>query len=275
MQNFDLAYFQKSADYVRARLGDTPDIGVVLGSALGALAEGLRDRVEIPYADIPNFLQSTVVYHENRLVFGKIGDKKVLFLSGRFHYYEGYTPAELSISVRMLKLLGVKKLILTNAAGAVNTDYRTGDVMVIRDHIKLSSVSPLVGPNLDAFGERFFDVSDLYSADLRKTALACAERSPLTFHEGVYMFFAGPQFETPAEIRMARLLGADAVGMSTVPEALTAAHCGLPVLAFSLITNMAAGIVKDAELSHEEVARTASQVSACFTEYLKDVILNL
>ena len=175
----------------------------------------------------------------------------------------------------MFSLLGVKQTILTNAAGGVNPAFHPGDIMVIKDHIKLTSLSPLTGPNLPEFGERFFDVGDMYTASLRKIALQCAKKSKLRFHEGVYMYFAGPQFETPAEIRMARILGADAVGMSTVPEALTAAHCGMPLLGFSVITNMAAGIVKDAALSHAEVAETASVVSDRFCDYLEDVILSL
>ena len=272
MDIYDVAYYKQSADYIKSIVQDEPDTAIVLGSALGGFVSKMKDAVEIDYTDIPNFPVSTVDFHAGKLVFGKIGEKKVLCMSGRFHAYEGYEYARLSITVRVFHLLGVKRTILTNAAGAVNQSYRPGDVMIISDHIKLTGQSPMIGPNIPEFGERFFDVSDMYTASLRKTAQKCAENSPLTFHEGVYMYFTGPQFETPAEIRMARILGADAVGMSTVPEALTAAHCGMPLLGFSVITNMAAGIVKEATLSHEEVAQTASVVSDRFCEYLEEVI---
>ena len=272
---YDISFFEKSAAYIRERIGPAPEIGLVMGSALGSFAEKIQDPVTIDYKDIPNFPVSTVKFHEGKMLYGRIGGKTVICMAGRFHHYEGYSFQELSIPIRVFKLHGVQKTILTNAAGGVNLDYYPGDIMVISDHIKLSSLSPMIGPNVEEFGERFFDVSDMYTASLRKTALACAENSPLTFHEGVYMYFAGPQFETPAEIRMARVLGADAVGMSTVTEALTAAHCGMPVLAFSVITNMAAGVVKDARLSHEEVAETAGEVTDRFSDYLEEVIKNI
>ena len=271
----EISFFEKSAEYVKHIIGETPDTAIIMGSALGGFVDKINERIEIPYAEIPNFLVSTVKFHEGKLVYGKIGDKKVLCMCGRFHHYEGYSFEELSIPVRMFKLLGVKQTILTNAAGAVNLDYKVGDIMIICDHIKFSSLSPMTGQNVDEFGERLFDVSDMYTASLRKIAVQRAEYSSLSFREGVYMYFAGPQFETPAEIRMARILGADAVGMSTVTEALTAAHCGMPVLAFSVITNMAAGIVQNATLSHEEVAETAETVSSKFADYLEDVIEHL
>ena len=275
MDIYDYSCYLAAADYIKSVINDTPDTAVVLGSALGGFVSRLKDPIEIDYADIPNFPVSTVQFHDGKLVFGAVGGKKVLCMSGRFHAYEGYEMARLSMPVRVFRLLGVKQTILTNAAGAVNLTYQPGDIMVISDHIKLTGQSPMIGPNLPDFGERFFDVGDMYTASLRKIALKCAEKSPLRFHEGVYMYFAGPQFETPAEIRMARILGADAVGMSTVPEALTAAHCGMPVLGFSVITNMAAGIVRDAALSHEEVAETAEVVSAQFCDYLEEVIKNI
>ena len=275
MDYYDYACYKQAAGYIKDIIKTAPDTAVVLGSALGGFTDKIRDRIEIDYSDIPNFPVSTVEFHAGKLIYGFIGNKKVLCMSGRFHAYEGYDFAKLSMPVRVFRLLGVKQTILTNAAGGVNPSFRPGDIMVISDHIKLTSQSPLIGPNISEFGERFFDVGDMYTASLRKIALQCAEKSKLTFHEGVYMYFAGPQFETPAEIRMARILGADAVGMSTVPEALTAAHCGMPLLGFSVITNMAAGIVKDAALSHAEVAETASVVSERFCDYLEDVILSL
>ena len=266
------SYYQKSAAYVKSIIKDTPDTAIIIGSGLGHFTAKIRDPIEIRYQDIPNFLVSTVPLHDGKLVFGKIGDKKVICMSGRFHSYEGYSFAELSIPVRLFRLLGVKQTILTNAAGAVNLDYQVGDIMVISDHIKLTSLSPMAGPNIEEFGDRFFDLNDMYTASLREKALACARRSPLRFHEGVYMFFGGPQFETPAEIRMARILGADAVGMSTVTEALTAAHCKMPLLAFSVISNMAAGIKKDEKQSHEEVAQSTAKIAEQFSDYLEDVI---
>ena len=268
---YTVEYFQKSADDLRARAGGTPEIAVVLGSCLGPFARAVEDPVEVDYGDIPNFLLSTVASHAGKLIFGTVAGRRVACMSGRFHSYEGYTFEELVIPVRVLKLLGVKTLILTNAAGAVNRDYRPGDVMVIRDHIKLNGASPLQGPNVEEFGPRFFDVSRMYTPELRRMALDRAGDSSLRVHEGTYMFFPGPQFETPAEIRMARALGADAVGMSTVTEGLTAAHCGLPLLALSVITNMAAGVL-DRPLSGGEVDETAEMAAGAFSEYMKRII---
>ncbi len=275
MQHFDLSYYQKSADYVKERIGCTPDLAIVMGSALGGFAEHIRNAVKLDYADIPNFPVSTVMYHDGKLICGDVGNKKVLCMAGRFHSYEGYSFEQLSIPVRMFRLLGIKTLILTNAAGGVNLSFRPGDIMLISDHIKLTSLSPLTGPNLEAFGERFPDLGDLYSAEMRNIAKRCASDIGLAVREGVYMFFAGPQFETPAEIRMARIIGADAVGMSTVPEAIAAAHCGMRVLGISLITNMAAGVIEDARLTHEEVARTAQDTEKVFTLFIEKVISEL
>ena len=192
-------------------------------------------------------------------------------MAGRFHSYEGYDFEQLVIPIRLFKLLGVKATILTNAAGAVNKSYNVGDIMIVSDHIKLNGASPLRGKNLDFFGPRFFDVTDMYTKKLREIALKCADGSGLNFREGVYMFFPGPQFETPAEIRAARLLGADAVGMSTVTEALTAAHCSMPLLAFSVMTNMAAGVL-DCKLSDEEVGIAAAKIADRFGAYIEKVI---
>lgn len=264
-------YFQRSADFLKAETGRSPETAVILGSCLGPFAQAIEDPVEIDYADIPNFLLSTVDSHAGKLIFGTVSGKQVACMSGRFHSYEGYAFEQLVIPIRVLKLLGVKAAILTNAAGAVNTGYRPGDVMVIRDHIKLNGDSPLRGPNVDAFGPRFFDTSRMYTPELRELAVKCAKDSPLRVHQGTYMFFPGPQFETPAEIRAARVLGADAVGMSTVTEALTAAHCGLPLLALSVMTNMAAGVL-DQPLSGQEVDETARRVAGPFSEYMKALI---
>ena len=265
--------YKECADYVKVRIGGiTPDIALILGSGLGDFASRIKDPVVIPYGEIPHFLVSTVPFHAGKLIFGKVGGKQVICMSGRFHHYEGYSFQQLTLPIRLFKLLGVKATILTNAAGAVNEAYSVGDVMIIKDHIKLTGESPLGGPNIDEFGPRFFDVQDMYTAALRKIALECAEGSGLTFREGVYMFFTGPQFETKAEIRAARLLGADAVGMSTVPEALTAAHCGMPLLGLSVMTNMAAGVVPDRTLSDEEVREAASSIEDRFGKYVERVI---
>ncbi|MCX4370590.1 MAG: purine-nucleoside phosphorylase [Dysosmobacter sp.] len=264
-------YFQKSADFLKTKVGYVPEIAIVLGSCLGPFSQAIEDPTVVDYADIPNFLVSTVASHAGKMIFGTVAGRKVVCMSGRFHSYEGYDFEQLVIPVRVLKLLGVKTVILTNAAGAVNTDYRPGDVMVIADHIKLNGNSPLRGPNVEEFGPRFFDVSQMYTPSLRKLALDCAEDSPLRVQEGVYMFFPGPQFETPAEIRAARILGADAVGMSTVTEALTAAHCGMPLLALSVMTNMAAGVL-DRPLTDTEVDETANMIAGEFSEYVKKIV---
>lgn len=268
---FDYQFFQKSVDFLKQKISFTPEIAVVLGSSLGPLADRIQDPVTVDYGDIPNFLLSTAPSQAGKMIFGTLGGKKVMCLSGRFHFYEGYSFEQLVIPVRVMKLMGVRAAILTNAAGASNPAYRPGDVMVISDHIKLVGDSPLRGKNLPEFGPRFFSTCDMYTPAFRELALRCAEGSGLTVHEGVYFFFAGPQFETPAEIRAARLLGADAVGMSTVTEALTAAHCGLPVLGLSVLTNMAAGMAQTGP-SGSEVDETAALVSDRFSEYVEKII---
>ena len=271
---YSLEYFQKSVDYIRKFVSWTPEVAVVLGSFLGPFTDAIEDPVAIDYSDIPNFLVSTVEGHAGKLIFGTVAGRRVVCMSGRFHSYEGYDFEQLVIPVRLFKLLGAKVVILTNAAGAVNTAYRPGDIMVVSDHIKLNGASPLRGRNVEEFGPRFFDVSHMYTPALRQLAHRCGEGSGLTLHEGVYMFFTGPQYETPAEIRAARILGADAVGMSTVTEALTAAHCGLPVLCLSVMTNMAAGVLEQ-RLSSEEVLETAQSIAAPFSDYVRKIIARL
>lgn len=268
---YTVEFFQKSADYVLSIIKEKPEIAIILGSGLGDFASKIENPIEIAYEDIPNFLVSTVSSHAGKLIYGKVGGKNILCMAGRFHSYEGYDFEQLVIPIRLFKLLGVKVTILTNAAGAVNRSYEVGDIMIVSDHIKLNGASPLRGKNLDFFGPRFFDVTDMYTKSLRELAMKCAENSGLNFHEGVYMFFPGPQFETPAEIRAARLLGADAVGMSTVTEALTAAHCSMPLLAFSVMTNMAAGVL-DCKLSDEEVGIAAAKISDRFGAYIEKII---
>lgn len=268
---YDYAYYMKSADYVRDRIDFDPEVALILGSALGGLATEIENPVEIAYADIPNFLVSTVETHAGKLIAGTLSGRRVVCMSGRFHYYEGYSFEQLAAPIRLFKSLGVKATIATNAAGAVNTAYTPGDIMVIKDHINLVGASPMRGPNIDEYGPRFFDVGGLYTAGLRQLALKCAKGSGLTVHEGVYQFFVGPHFETPAEIRAARILGADAVGMSTVTEALTAAHCGMPLLGLSVVTNMAAGVLEQ-PLGTDEVMATARRISSLFQNYVKAII---
>ena len=258
-------YFQAAADFLRTKTDITPEIGIVLGSCLGPFAQAVENPVTVDYAEIPHFLLSTVASHAGKLIFGTVAGRRVVCMSGRFHSYEGYSFEELVIPIRVLKLLGIRAAVLTIAAGAVNRDYRPGDVMVIRDHIKLNGDSPLRGPNVEDFGPRCFDVSRMYTPELRKLALDCAKGSPLRVHEGTYMFFPGPQFETPAEVRAARVLGGDACGMSTAPEAIAAAHAGMEVLGFSMLTNMCAGIL-DQPLSGEEVNETAEARKGPFSQ---------
>jgi len=268
-------YYKKSADYIKAVSGGfEPDIGIVLGTGLGSYDRNIQNRIEISYKDIPNFLVSTAPDHAGKLILGTIEGHDVCCMSGRFHSYEGYSFEDLALPVRVLKLLGIKKLILTNAAGAINTSYSVGDIMVIKDHIKLTGASPMAGPNIPEFGQRFFDIGNMYDKELRKIALACADTTSLGVHEGVYFFFTGPQYETPAEIRAARILGGDAAGMSTVTEALTAAHCGIPVLGLSMMTNMAAGVL-DQPLSAEEVTETSLRVAGEFERYFTEILRRL
>ena len=274
MPEINFQYFKKSADYVKSIIKEEPEIGIILGSGLKSIAGRIENPIVIDYKDIPNFLVSTVESHEGRLIYGRLGGKKIICMSGRFHHYEGYPFEMLTLPIRLFRLLGVQKTIVTNAAGAVNTDYNVGDIMIIKDHLKLTGASPLQGDNIDEFGPRFFDTTDMYTKALREIAKECAEDSELTFREGVYMYFTGPQFETPAEIRAARILGADAVGMSTVTEALTAAHCSMPLLGLSVMTNMAAGVL-DRKLTDEEVGETASRISKPFCDYVEKLISRL
>ena len=269
--NEPFAFYEKTADYVKSRAPFAPELGLILGTGLGPLAKQIENPVEIDYRDIPNFLVSTAPDHAGKLIFGTLEGKKLVCMSGRFHSYEGYDFEQLAIPVRLFKLLGIKQLIVTNAAGGVNEGYRPGDIMVISDHIKLNGASPMRGKNLPEFGDRFFDVSRMYTPRLRELALRLAKDTMLRVHEGVYFFMPGPQFETPAEIRAIRLLGGDAVGMSTVTEALTAAHCGIELLGFSVITNMAAGML-DQPLTTEEVSETGRMIEEQFSAYLKSVI---
>ncbi|MEG1953516.1 MAG: purine-nucleoside phosphorylase [Hydrogenoanaerobacterium sp.] len=276
MNGFTYDFYKESADYILSRIKGTPEVALILGSGLSSLADEISDQIIIDYKDIPNFLRSTVQSHKGQLIFGKLEGKCVVCMSGRFHFYEGYDFEQLAAPVRVLKLIGAKKVILTNAAGAVNTSFKVGDIMIINDHIKLMGASPMRGANIEEFGERFFDVSTMYTPRLRKLAADCAKRlgQESQTREGVYYFYTGPQFETPAEIRAIRTLGGDAVGMSTVTEALTAAHCGMELLGLSIITNMAAGVLPQ-KLSDEEVGIAAKKASGRFKALLREAIKEL
>ena len=262
-----------AADFIRSRTALRPTIGLVLGSGLGDFADTLEDAVRIPYADIPNFPVPTVPGHAGALVFGRKCGQTVVVLQGRIHFYEGLPQQEITLPIRVLAALGVKTLVLTNACGGVNLNFRPGDLMLISDHINYSGANPLVGPNLDAFGPRFPDMSDLYTASLRKAIKEKASAAGIALQEGVYAMYSGPNYETPAEIRMFRILGADTVGMSTVPEALVAGHCGMNVVGISCITNMAAGVLP-VKLSHAEVMETADRVHDVFQKLI-DLILTV
>lgn len=272
-RNFTLAYFQAGADYLMERVSLRPKLAIVLGSCLGDMARLIEDPQVIDYADIPNFLLSTVESHAGKLIFGKLAGQEVVCLSGRFHYYEGYDFEELVVPVRVLKLLGVETIILTNAAGGINRQFTRGDLMLITDHINLFGASPTRGRNLTEFGPRFFDVSNVYTPSLRQVARDAAEKAGGPLREGVYCYCTGPQFETPAEIRALRILGGDAAGMSTVTEALTAAHCGIKVLGLSLITNMAAGMQDT--ITTGEVDETAEATAEKFQALMLEIVSRL
>ena len=256
----------ESAAFLRARLGRfAPTIGIVLGSGLGAVADAVADPILAPYAEIPNFPQSTVAGHSGRIVAGRLGGVPVVVMQGRVHYYEGYTPLQVTFPMRVLGQLGLHTVILTNAAGGISHSYRIGDLVLLSDHINALGFNPLVGPNEPRFatrpgtGLRFFDMTEAYSRRLRVLAHEAARAEGFVLEEGVYLATTGPSFETPAEIRAFRALGADLVGMSTVPETIVARHSGIEVLGISCVTNLAAGI-GSTHLSHEEVFEAGSRV---------------
>ncbi len=247
------------------------DIGVILGSGLGDYAEALEDAVKLPYSEIPGFPRSTVAGHAGMWCCGTLYGKRVVMTQGRFHYYEGYGMKDVTLPVRVMQKIGVKTLIVTNAAGGVNLGYHPGELMVIGDMFSMTAQNPLIGPNLDAFGPRFPDMSCAFDKELRALAHECANEQGFALREGVYAQMTGPTYETPAEIRMLRTLGADAVGMSTVPEVIVARHGGMRVLGISCITNMAAGIL-DQPLNHAEVTETANRVKGQFRNLLDRII---
>lgn len=260
------------AQTIQSQIKMKPSIGIILGSGLGDFADLIQEPVFIPYENINGLPKSTVEGHKGQFVIGTIGQHTIIAMQGRFHYYEGYTMQEVTLPVRVMAALGVTKLIVTNAAGGVNTSFNPGDLMLISDHIHFVGANPLIGKNLEAYGPRFPDMSETYNKGLREKAHLVAKQLGIQLKEGVYFYFSGPNYETPAEIKMVRILGGDAVGMSTVPEAMIARHSGMSVLGISCITNFAAGIL-DQPLNHQEVIETAARIKESFMKLMHEIIV--
>ena len=272
---YTFAQYQESADFIRAKIGSfAPKVAMVLGSGLGFLGDEVEDPICVSYRDIPHFKASTAPGHKGRLVFGTLRGRNVAVMQGRMHHYEGYSYEEVGYAVRVLRLLGCDTLIVTNAAGCVNTSWQAGDLMLITDHIKMFSESPLRGENLPEFGVRFPDASHLYTPRLRELARQTAQELGIPLREGVYFYCYGPQYETPAEVRAARVLGGDAVGMSTAPEVIVAGHCGMEVLGLTLLSNMAAGIL-DQPLSEQEVLEAGEAAKEKFSGLIRACLRKL
>lgn len=265
---------ENTVKYIKEKTNNfNPETGIILGSGLGELADEYCDYA-VPYSDIPNFIKSTVKGHKGRLVFAEINNKKTVLMQGRNHFYEGHSMQEITFPVKVMKALGVKTLILTNAAGAVNESYKPADLMIITDHINNMGSNPLIGPNDDTLGERFPDMTEVYKKDLIELAEKSANKLGMDIQKGVYWANSGPSYETPAEINMIRKLGGDAVGMSTVPEAIVANYCGMDVLGISCISNAASSATGE-KLSHEEVIDTTNKAKVKFKSLILEVISNL
>ena len=265
---------EQARTFIEARAALKPSVAVVLGSGLGAFAEELSGRVEIPYSEIPGWPCSTAIGHAGKLILGKLGDVAVAVMAGRAHLYEGYTPAQVTYSVRVLGSLGVRSLVFTNAAGGINKNLERGGLVLISDHINLQGTNPLIGPNDDSLGPRFPDMTEAYTPRYREIARRVAGELGIPLSEGVYAAMLGPSYETPAEIRYLRAIGADVVGMSTVPEVIAANHMGMRVLAISCVTNMAAGILPQ-KINHEEVLETGAMVRDTLVMFLKALLPRL
>jgi len=263
-----------AVDFIRTQTDRQPRVAVVLGSGLGAFAEELTDRVDVPYERIPGWPASTAVGHAGKLVFGKLDGLEVVVMAGRSHLYEGYTPAQVTMGVRVLHGLGVQSIVFTNAAGGINLSYSQGALVLISDHINLQGSNPLIGANDDSLGPRFPDMTDAYTASYRTIARQVAHELAIPLSEGVYAALSGPSYETPAEIRYLRTIGADLVGMSTVPEVIVANHMGMRVLAISCVTNMAAGILPQ-KINHLEVLEIGRQVRDTLVRFLKALLPRL
>lgn len=261
----------EAAHYIQNQYSAPIDIAIILGSGLGPLADEVENPTIIDYANIPHFPVSTIPGHEGKLYIGKIGEKTVCVMKGRFHYYEGHDMETITLPIRVFSKLGINKLIVTNACGGIRDDLNPGQITLISDHIGFMLPSPLRGPNLDEFGPRFKDMTEVYSKEYRTIAKETATKLNISLQEGVYAFFKGPMFETPAEIRALKVIGADMVGMSTVPEAIVARHCGMKTLGISLITNKAAGLGNN-ELNHQEVMETANKAEKDLVRLTKEII---
>lgn len=264
-----LEKIQQTTSFLKNKIKQTPDFAIILGSGLGNLVETITDSISIPYKEIPNFPISTVEGHAGELIFGNLSGKYVLAMKGRFHFYEGYSMQQVTFPIRVMSMLGIKNLIVSNAAGGINPQFRTGSIMMITDHINLFPEHPLRGKNMDFFGPRFPDMSCAYDLEFRKIALQIAKENQITLHQGVYVGNQGPTFETPAEYRYFHTIGGDAVGMSTVPEVIVANHCGMRVFALSVITNEG---LSDQINSHEEVQENANLTQPNMTTIIKGVI---
>ncbi|HET7521696.1 MAG TPA: purine-nucleoside phosphorylase [Bacillales bacterium] len=262
---------QDAAVFLRGKITESPKVGLILGSGLGVLADEIEQPAAVAYQDIPGFPVSTVAGHKGQLVFGTLEGLPVVAMQGRFHYYEGYSLQEVTFPVRVMKKLGVQTLVVTNASGGIHTDFQPGDLMIIRDHINWLHANPLMGPNDEEIGPRFPDMSEPYSKHLVQAARDAARKINLTLKEGTYLATTGPSYETPAEIRMMRKLGADAVGMSTVPEVISARHAGMDVLGISCVANAAAGIL-DVPLTHDEVIETTASIRKDFLRLVKAIL---
>lgn len=265
---------KEAVDFIISKTTYLPKIGLVLGSGLGGLADRIQNPTIIRYEDIPGFPKSTVEGHAGQLVIGELSGKTVVAMQGRFHFYEGYSLRDVTFPIRVMIGIGIESLIVTNAAGGANTDFTPGDLMIIRDHINFTGQNPLIGENLSQLGPRFVDMSKPYNREYINLAQETGKKLGLDLKEGVYMWFTGPTYETPAEVKLARILGADAVGMSTVPEVIVANHQGIKILGISCITNMASGIL-DQPLNHEEVVETSMKVKDNFEKLLIDIIYNI
>ncbi len=265
---------ESSVDYILSRTKLAPRVAVVLGSGLGAFADELTDSTDVHYSDIPGWPPCTCIGHAGKLVFGKLQDLDVVVMAGRSHLYEGYTPAQVTMGVRVLHQLGVQSIVITNAAGGINLAYSQGALVLISDHINLQGSNPLIGPNDDSAGPRFPDMTEAYSLDYRKKAQQVAQQLNIQLDEGVYAALTGPNYETPAEIHYLRTIGADLVGMSTVPEVIIANYLGMRVLAISCVTNMAAGILPQ-KLDHKEVMETGHRVRDTLIRFLKALLPKL
>jgi purine-nucleoside phosphorylase len=257
--------------FIRSKTALKPEIALVLGSGLGGLGDSLEDQLIIPYADLPHFVKSTAPGHKGRLIIGRLGGKTLLCMQGRFHYYEGYSMADITYPVRVMAALGIKTLILTNASGGLKKEIDPGDILLISDHINFMGTNPLIGPNADDFGPRFNDMTNTYTPYLQELARKSAAKLGITLREGIYVGFTGPSYETPAEVCMAQAFGGSAVGMSTVPEAIVARHCGLDVLGLSCVTNPAAGIL-DKPIDENEVIEAANAAGEKFIRLLVEII---